>query len=74
VAGNICDTNTFATNQHVTDHMVRDVFVEQVALAGVAAVDLVVAETLSYAPEDLLAFDVIQPLTGYRSNTGARRR
>ena len=40
--------------------MVRDMFVEQVAWAAAADVDLVIAETFSYAQEALLALDVIK--------------
>jgi betaine-homocysteine S-methyltransferase len=59
VAGNICNTNVFEPDDIGTHHMVRDMFAEQVAWAAEAEVDLVIAETFSYAQEALLALEVI---------------
>jgi betaine-homocysteine S-methyltransferase len=60
VAGNICNTNVFDPDDVNSHHKVRDMFVEQVAWAAAADVDLVIAETFSYAQEALLALDVIK--------------
>ena len=60
VAGNICNTNVFDPDDVNTHHIVRDMFVEQVAWAAEAEVDLVIAETFSYAQEALLAVEVIE--------------
>jgi len=60
VAGNICNTNIYEPDDPATHGLVRDMFTEQVAWAAEAGVDFVIAETISYAQEALLALEVIE--------------
>jgi len=60
VAGNICNTNIYEPDDPATHGLVRDMFTEQVAWAAEAGVDFVIAETISYAQEALLALEVIK--------------
>jgi betaine-homocysteine S-methyltransferase len=59
-AGNICNTNVFDPDDADSHEAVRAMFTEQVAWAAEAGVDFVIAETISYAQEALLALEVIK--------------
>ena len=59
-AGNICNTNVFDPDIAQSHQIVRQMFAEQVAWAAEAGVDLVIAETFSYATEALVALQVIK--------------
>jgi len=56
VAGNICNTNVYDPDDPTTHEAVRDMFAEQVGWAAEAGVDFVIAETIDYPGEALLAF------------------
>jgi methionine synthase I (cobalamin-dependent) len=61
VAGNVC--NTWVYNHHnpeQTGQKVREMFEEQVGWAKEAGVDFVIAETLGFLGEALIALDVIK--------------
>ena len=60
VAGNICNTNVFDPDVPASIDVVRAMFTEQVAWAAEAGVDLVIAETFSYAAEAIVALEVIK--------------
>lgn len=60
VAGNICNTNVYDPDVPASFDVVRAMFTEQVAWAAEAGVDLVIAETFSYAAEAVLALEVIK--------------
>lgn len=60
LAGNICNTNVFEPDDATTHAVARDMFTEQVGWAAEAGVDLVIAETFSFAAEALLALEVIK--------------
>jgi len=60
VAGNICNTNVFEPDDAASQKAAREMFTEQVGWAAEAGVDLVIAETFSYAQEALLALEVIK--------------
>jgi betaine-homocysteine S-methyltransferase len=61
VAGNICNTWVYDPKNHKeTAKIVRQTFEEQVRWAADEGVDLVIAETLGYLAEGLLALDVIK--------------
>ena len=60
VAGNICNTNIYAANDSAREAEVRSMFEEQVGWAVEAGVDFVIAETLSFLGEALVALDVIK--------------
>ena len=54
-AGDICNTNVFDPEDEASKHAVRAMFEEQVGWAAEAGVDFVVAETISWAREALIA-------------------
>jgi len=61
VAGNICNTWVYDPQNHEeTARIVRQTFEEQVRWAADEGVDFVIAETLGYLAEGLLALDVIK--------------
>jgi betaine-homocysteine S-methyltransferase len=61
VAGNICNTWVYDPENHEeTAQIVRQTFEEQVRWAADEKVDFVIAETLGYLAEGLLALDVIK--------------
>src|SRR3984885_8673743 len=60
VAGNICNTNVYDPDDPATHKVVRDMFTEQVGWAAEAGVDFVIAETIDYFGEALLAIDAIK--------------
>ena len=59
-AGDICNTNVFVDGDEQAARAVRAMFEEQVGWAVEAGVDFVVAETISWAKEALIALDVIK--------------
>ena len=60
VAGNICNTNVYDPDDPATHKVVRDMFAEQVGWAAEAGVDFVIAETIDYPGEALLALEAIK--------------
>ena len=60
IAGNICNTNVYVPGDAGSEASVRRMFEEQVRWAVDAGVDFVIAETLPYMGEALLALDVIK--------------
>lgn len=60
LAGNICNTNVFDPDMVQSHQIVREMFTEQVGWAAEAGVDMVIAETFSYASEAILALEVIK--------------
>jgi betaine-homocysteine S-methyltransferase len=60
VAGNICNTNVYEPDDPATHEVVRDMFTEQVGWAAEAGVDFVIAETIDYPGEALLALEAIK--------------
>ena len=60
VAGNICNTNVYEPDEPATHRAVRDMFAEQVGWAAEAGVDFVIAETIDYPGEALLALEAIK--------------
>jgi len=60
VAGNICNTNVYDPDDPATHKAVRDMFSEQVGWAAEAGVDFVIAETIDYPGEALLALEAIK--------------
>src|ERR1041385_6314002 len=60
VAGNICNTNVYVPDDPATHKIVRDMFTEQVGWAAEAGVDFVIAETIDYPGEALLALEAIK--------------
>ena len=58
-AGDICNTNVF-TGDDASRRTVRAMFEEQVGWAVEAGVDFVIAETISWGEEALIALDVIK--------------
>ena len=60
VAGNICNTNVYDPDDPATHEAVRDMFAEQVGWAAEAGVDFVIAETIDYPGEALLALEAIK--------------
>lgn len=59
-AGNICNTNIYVAGDAEAAAAVRAMFEEQVGWAAEAGVDLVIAETISWGEEALIALDVIK--------------
>ncbi|MGH3094367.1 MAG: homocysteine S-methyltransferase family protein, partial [Gaiellaceae bacterium] len=59
-AGDICNTNVFDPDDDASKHAVRAMFEEQVGWAADAGVDLVIAETFSYAEEARMALEAIK--------------
>ena len=61
VAGNICNTWVYDHNdKEATSKKVRQIYTEQVGWAVDEGVDFIIAETLDYLGEGLLALEVIQ--------------
>ncbi|MGH9272996.1 MAG: homocysteine S-methyltransferase family protein [Ilumatobacteraceae bacterium] len=60
LAGNICNTNVFTPDDDDARRTVRSIFDEQVAWAAEAGVDLIVAETLDWTDEAMLALESIR--------------
>ena len=59
-AGNICNTNVFLPDDAESKKIARAMFEEQVGWAMDAGVDFIIAETISYYEEALLALEVIR--------------
>lgn len=60
LAGNICNTNIYVSGDAESEAAVRAMFEEQVGWAAEAGVDFVIAETISWGEEALMALDVIK--------------
>lgn len=61
VAGNICNTWVYDhKDAERTGQIVREMFNEQVGWAKEAGVDFIIAETIAYVGEALIALDVIK--------------
>ncbi|MGI9029145.1 MAG: homocysteine S-methyltransferase family protein [Ilumatobacteraceae bacterium] len=60
LAGTICNTNVFTPDDDDARRIVRSIFDEQVAWAAEAGVDVIVAETLDWTDEALLALESIR--------------
>ena len=60
VAGNVCNTNIFLTNDQKSKDDARAMFEEQVGWAVEEGVDCIIAETFSFAEEAEIALDVIR--------------
>ena len=60
VAGNVCNSNIHVHGDAESARTVRAMFDEQVAWAADEGVDFIVAETISYVSEALLALDAIK--------------
>jgi betaine-homocysteine S-methyltransferase len=58
LAGNVCNTNVYAGDE--SRDLVRGMFAEQVAWAAEAGVDFVIAETIAWLGEALVATEVIK--------------
>ena len=59
-AGNICNTNVFLPDDAGSKKVARAMFEEQVGWAMDAGVDFIIAETISFYEEALLALEVIR--------------
>ena len=59
-AGNICNTNVFVSDDAESKKIARAMFEEQVGWAMDAGVDFIIAETISFCEEALLALEVIR--------------
>jgi len=59
-AGNICNTNVFLPDDAESKKIARAMFEEQVGWAMEAGVDFIIAETISFYEEALLALEVIR--------------
>ncbi len=59
-AGNICNTNVFLPDDAESKMVARAMFEEQVGWAMDAEVDFIIAETISFYEEALLALEVIR--------------
>jgi betaine-homocysteine S-methyltransferase len=60
LAGNVCNTNVFDPDDPGRVREVRTMFTEQVGWIAEAGVDVVIAETMWWGQEALLALDVIR--------------
>jgi betaine-homocysteine S-methyltransferase len=61
VAGNICNTWAYdASNPVASGKLVRDQYTEQVGWAKTAGVDFIIAETIEYLGEALVAVEVVK--------------
>ncbi len=60
LAGDVCNTNVFLPDDAAAADSVRRMFAEQVGWAAEAGVDFVVAETISWGEEALLALEAIR--------------
>jgi len=59
-AGNICNTNVYEAEDQESHRLVRAAFEEQVGWAAEAGVDFVIAETLGWLGEALIALETIR--------------
>ncbi len=59
-AGNICNTNVFLPDDAESKKVARGMFEEQVGWAMDAGVDFIIAETIAFYEEALLALEVIR--------------
>jgi betaine-homocysteine S-methyltransferase len=60
VAGNISNTNIYEPGNRNTEKQIRHMFEEQVTWAKEAGVDFIIAETLAFFGEAMIALEVIQ--------------
>jgi betaine-homocysteine S-methyltransferase len=60
IAGNICNTNVFEPNNPAREAQVRSIFREQIDIAKAEGVDVILAETFSWADEALIATEEIK--------------
>ncbi len=60
LAGDVCNTNVFVPGDAQAKAAVRAMFEEQVGWAAQVGVDFVIAETISWGEEALIALDVIK--------------
>ena len=60
LAGNICNTNIYEPDSDGSAKAVRAMFDEQVGWAAEAGVDLIIAETISWVDEALIALESIR--------------
>ncbi len=60
LAGDVCNTNVFVPEDAAAKATVRAMFEEQVGWADQAGVDFVIAETISWGEEALIALEVIK--------------
>jgi betaine-homocysteine S-methyltransferase len=60
LAGDVCNTNVFVPGDAQARATVRAMFEEQVGWAAQVGVDFVIAETISWGEEALIALDVIK--------------
>merc|ERR1719160_677811 len=60
IAGNICNTNVFEPNNPARAAEVRSIFREQIDIAQSEGVDVILAETFSWAEEALIATEEIK--------------
>lgn len=60
LAGNVCNTNAYLEGDAESLSYVRSMFDEQIGWAVDAGVDYVIAETISYLDEALIALDAIK--------------
>lgn len=60
LAGNVCNTNIFDPDDPATHDRVRAMFTEQIGWAAEAGADFVIAETLRYLGEAMIALEVIR--------------
>eukprot|EP01102_Stenamoeba_stenopodia_P011130 TRINITY_DN3405_c0_g1_i2.p1 TRINITY_DN3405_c0_g1~~TRINITY_DN3405_c0_g1_i2.p1 ORF type:complete len:339 (-),score=83.06 TRINITY_DN3405_c0_g1_i2:255-1244(-) len=62
VAGNICNTNIYVPEDEATHRDVRSMFAEQLGWAKEANVDFIIAETIDFVGEALLAVEEIKKI------------
>lgn len=60
LAGNVCNTNIYDPNDPATHVAVRAMYAEQIRWAAEAGVDFVIAETIRYVGEALIALELIR--------------
>jgi betaine-homocysteine S-methyltransferase len=60
LAGNICNTWSYVPGDSKAERLVREQYHEQVAWAAEAGADFILAETIEYVGEALLALEVIK--------------
>ena len=60
LAGDVCNTNAFVPDDAQAKAAVRAIFEEQVGWAAQAGVDFVIAETISWGEEALIALEAIK--------------
>eukprot|EP01088_Endostelium_zonatum_P001103 TRINITY_DN11386_c0_g1_i1.p1 TRINITY_DN11386_c0_g1~~TRINITY_DN11386_c0_g1_i1.p1 ORF type:complete len:347 (+),score=70.89 TRINITY_DN11386_c0_g1_i1:58-1098(+) len=59
-AGNVCNTNVYDPNDSKTHDLVRSMFQEQIGWAKEAGVDFIIAETIDYCGEAIIAVEEIK--------------